>query len=151
MILQEKNFDKLRKAIKQCKLENKVPKVLIEDDELARKLLEHEKNIVFIPMLKNRKDKLYQRNSGMNHILVELAKKNGISIGIFLDEIIQANRNEKGKIISRVKQNIALCKKKKISMQWISEKNQHHRNKQELQALGVVLGMNTEIAKNSAY
>lgn len=149
-IIQEINFDKARKAIKKAKADDKIPVFISKDDELTRKLLEHEKEFTLCIELAQRKDKLYQRDSGFNHVLAELANNNKVKIGIFLDEIIKADKKEKAKILARVQQNIVLCKKKNVKMQWIIIKPEFQRTQQELQALGIALGMHTQMAKETA-
>jgi hypothetical protein len=57
------------------------------------------------------KDRLKQRSSGMNEVIAKLAKKNNIEIGIDLSKIKGLNLLEKGKVLSRIRQNISLCKR----------------------------------------
>ena len=90
-----------------------------------------------------RKDFQKQRNSGFNHVLAKIAKKNNICIGINLDEII--NSNEKAKILARVVQNIKLCNKNKLKMKFIGKQI---RNIYDLKSLGLVLGMPTWMTKS---
>ena len=92
-----------------------------------------------------RKDKLKQRNSGLNHVLAKIAKKNNISIGINLDEIIESK--EKSKILARISQNIKLCNKSKLKMKFIYIKEKNKRNLHDLKSLGLVLGMPTWMTK----
>ena len=68
-----------------------------------------------------------------------------IGIGINLDEIIESKTKEKSKILARINQNIKLCNKHKIQMQFIGKQK---RNIHDIKSLGLVLGMNTSIVKN---
>ncbi len=142
ILIQETNFEKARKKIKQ----NKDKEIIFTspDDELNRKIIEKEEINILLINLKERKDYSKQRNSGFNQVLAKIAKKNKISIGINLDEIINSNPKEKSKIIARVKQNIRLCNKNKIQMHFVGNEK---RNLHDLKALGLVLGMPTWMTK----
>ena len=137
--ISENNFDRARKFIK----DNAGKKIIFssEDDELNRKILEKENINVLLLNMEKRKDFQKQRNSGFNHVLAKLAKKKDVSIGINLDEIIKTSEKEKARILARVHQNIQLCNKEKIKMEFIYKNNK--RNLYDLKALGVVLGMPT--------
>src|SRR3989338_5271623 len=99
MILRENNFDKIRQTVKKLKQEKKQIILILSDDALVRKVLEHEKEITLVPELKFRKDKLYQRNSGFNEVLATLAHKNKITLGILLNEIISSKPIEKDRVL----------------------------------------------------
>lgn len=143
-IISENTFEKARKKIR----ETKDKKIIFTnpDDELNRKILEKEKINLLLLKQKNRKDWKKQRNSGLNQVLAKIAKKNNINIGIDFDEIMETNKLEKAKILSRIIQNIHLCNKHKIQMEFVSEKNKPNSN--ELKAFGLVLGMPTWMTKN---
>ena len=141
IVLTEKNFSKLRDEIKKHNGDEIV--FSSEDDELNRKVAEKlAVDILAIP-LSGRKDFSKQRNSGLNEVVARIVKKNGIKIGIFLDEIIFSK--EKEKIISRVRQNIKLCNKNKVEMIFIEGKEK--RNSVLLKSLGSTLGMPTWMIK----
>ena len=72
-------------------------------------------------------------------------KKKGIIIGINLDEIIKSGEKEKPRILARIKQNVKICNKNKLKMKFIY-KNQK-RDIHDLKALGLVLGMPTNMIK----
>ena len=97
-----------------------------------------------------RKDFQKQRNSGFNQVLAKIAKKNNITIGINLDEILEAKSlKQKAKILARTKQNIKLCNKNKLQMKFLSpsQNPKNSRNIYDLKSLGLVLGMPTERIK----
>ncbi len=144
IIIEENNFDKARKAIK----DNNQNRIVFtsNNDELNRKILEKEKISLLLIKQKGRKDRQKQRNSGLNSVMSKIAKNNKIQIGIFLDEIIDSKGNEKSEIISRIKQNIRICSKEKLNMEFISVSNQ--RSKYDLQSLGLSLGMPTWMIKD---
>ncbi len=138
ILIQENNFDKARKLIKQ----NSGEKIIFssEDDELNRKILEKEKIDVLLLNQEGRKDFQKQRNSGLNHVMAKVAKKKNVVIGINLDEIIDSEEKQKALILARISQNIKICNKNKLKMGFFGEKN---RNTFDLKALGLVLGMPT--------
>lgn len=142
MLINENNFLKAREKIR------KAQKPVIfsgSDDELNRKVLEKEKIDVLLINLKFRKDFQKQRNSGFNHVLAKLAKKNNVAIGINFDEIIESKGKAKAEILARISQNIKLCSKNKLEIGFVSEKNK--RNVYDLKSLGLVLGMPTWMTK----
>jgi ribonuclease P/MRP protein subunit RPP1 len=144
IIIQENDFLKTRKKIK----ENKDKTIVFSgnSDELNRKILEKEKIDILLINQSKRKDFQKQRNSGFNHVLAKIAKKNNITIGINLDEIINSSGKQKSEILSRVKQNIKLCNKNKLKMKFISLLK-IKRDLYDLKALGLVLGMPTWMVK----
>lgn len=135
ILIKEDNFLKARKKIKENSDKTKI--FSSNNDELNRKILEKEKIDVLLLNQSQRKDFLKQRNSGFNHILAKIAKKNKIILGINLDEIIHSK--QKAKILARIKQNIEICNKNNLEMTFISFKEK--RDVYDLKALGLVLGM----------
>jgi RNase P/RNase MRP subunit p30 len=138
-IIRETNFNKARKKIR----ESKNPIFTSDNDDLNRKVLEKENISILLINQEGRKDFSKQRNSGFNQVLAKIAKKKNTTIGINLDELIYSKNKEK--IIARVIQNINICKKNKLKMKFISEKNS--KSNYDLKALGLVLGMPTTMTK----
>ena len=144
IILTEENFNKLKEQVKK----NSGKEIIFSsyDDELNRKVLEKLSIQILLINQKNRKDFQKQRNSGFNQVLSKIAKKNNVKIGINFDEIIDCNNvQEKARILARIKQNIILCNKNKIKMEFILRK--HRGNIHDLKSLGLVLGMSTQMVK----
>jgi len=143
ILIQDSDFNQIRKKIK----ENPNKKIIFssDNDELNRKVLEKEKIDILLLNQAHRKDKLKQRNSGLNSVLAKIAKKNNIIIGINLDEIIESKEKQKREILARVKQNIMLCNKNNLRMEFIALKNKNKRNFYDLKSLGLVLGMPTKM------
>jgi ribonuclease P/MRP protein subunit RPP1 len=141
-LIQEDTFEKARKKIK----ENKDNLIIFSsnNDELNRKIIEKEPIDILLINQASRKDFQKQRNSGFNHVLAKIAKKKKVTIGINLDEIIESK--QKSDILARIRQNIKICNKNKLKMKFISLKQK--RDIYDLKALGLVLGMPTNIVKN---
>ena len=141
------NFEKIRKQIK----ENPKAEIIFssDDDELNRKVLEKLEIDILLLKQSKRKDFQKQRNSGFNQVLAKIAKNKNITIGIDLDEIINAKSKQKAEILARIKQNIKLCNKNKLKMKFISL-SKIKRNQYDLKALGLVLGMPTWMTSDFA-
>jgi len=118
-----------------------------EDDDLNRKVMEKIKIKILLLSQAGRRDFSKQRNSGLNHVLVKIAKKNNIDVGINLDEIIESSSFKLADIIARVRQNIVLCNKDKVQMKFIVLDKKNERNVYDLKSLGLVLGMPTWMVK----
>lgn len=144
IIIQEKTFEKARKKIRESR--DKEIVFTSSDDELNRKVMEKEKINVLLINLKNRRDFSKQRNSGFNQVLAKIAEKQNIVIGINLDEIINSDKEEKARILARVRQNIKLCNKNKLKMKFVSLGGVK-RDIYDLKSLGLVLGIPTWMVK----
>lgn len=142
-IIKESSFEKARNLVNKNKDKNII--FTSDNDDLNRKVLEKLKINTLLINQANRKDFAKQRDSGFNQVLAKTAKKAGISIGINLDEIINSKSKEKSEILARVIQNIKLCNKNKLEMQFIVQNSKNSRNLHDLKALGSVLGMPTSM------
>jgi len=141
IILTETDFNKLREEIKKNR--DKIIIFTSSNDEFNRKVLEKLKISILMVPLKSRKDYTKQRNSGLNEILVKIAKKNNVQIGIPLDEILNSGE-KRWLLLSRLRQNIKLCSRVGVKMQFICEKERDLKN---LKSLGLILGMPTWMTK----
>ena len=151
VIINKESFEKARNEIKKLYKENKENQnknqqnLIVfssENDELNRKILEKERIDILLLNLRQRKDRIKQRDSGFNQVLAKAAKSNNIKIGINFDEIAdEKDLIEKARIFSRIRQNIKLCNKNKINMVFIIQKKQNERNIYDLKSLGSVMGM----------
>jgi len=148
IFLTETNFSKLKAEIEKIRKKEPGSKIVFssDNDEINRKVLEKANIDTLLLNLSKRKDFSKQRNSGLNAVLTNIAKKNNVSIGINLDETSLKNKKEKSEILSRIIQNIDLCKKKEVQMEFISKKNTHEPF--ALKSLGLSLGMPTWMTKN---
>ncbi|MBW3020474.1 hypothetical protein KY334_04200 [Candidatus Woesearchaeota archaeon] len=139
------NINEARNQADKLRRENKSIIILSQDDEFNRKALEI-KNLdtLIINENLNQKDYSKQRNSGLNEVLVKICAKNNISIGIQIEEIIKKPSKEKAIALSRLMQNIMLCKKSKTKLIFIKKDNKYDR---ELQSLLISLGADTKQAE----
>jgi ribonuclease P/MRP protein subunit RPP1 len=147
MIINTSNINEARKEIVTAKKKNEIIIVKAQDEEFNRKILEiNDVNILLSPEIHLRKDKLKQRDSGLNEVLCKLASKNNIAIGIDLSELTNKSKKEKAVILSRLKQNISLCKKAKAKIKILNIKEY---NKREIASLLLVLGMHNKDIKET--
>ncbi len=146
MIINTPNLNQARKQIQELKKQNKEVIIKSQDPEFNRKILENKDvDVLLSPEFHNRKNKLKQRDSGLNEVLCKLAKKNNIKIAINLDEIIKQSKKQKAILLARIMQNISLCKRTKTQF-IIMQKN---IDKKSLFSLLLNLGMDTKTAKHS--
>lgn len=76
-----------------------------------RELIEHKRiKILLNPQDNNFKDTLKERSIGLNHVILELARKNKIMIGLSLDQF--SNIESLGRIMTI----ISLCRKYKVKL-----------------------------------
>ena len=144
-LITKKKFEKIREKVVSGNSDCLV--FTSDDDDLNRRVMEKLDINILLVSQSNRKDFSKQRNSGLNHVLVKIAKKNNIEIGIDLDEIIAASSVKLAQILSRVSQNIVLCNKAKVKMKFIFLEKKNERNIHDLKSLGLVLGMPTWMTK----
>ena len=142
IFIHEKDFSKARDLIRK----NKGKKIVFssDDDELNRKILEKEKIDVLLLNLKGKKDRQKQRESGLDHVMAKLAKKNNVAIGVDFNEILESNGKMKAEILARVRQNIKICNKNKLKMIFLKTQD---KDNYDLKSLGLVLGMPTWMTK----
>jgi RNase P/RNase MRP subunit p30 len=144
-MINTQDIDEARKQIQKLKKEKKQIIVLAQTPEFNRKIIENKDvDILLDPHLHNRKDKLKQKDSGLNEILCKIAKKNNIKIGIKLSEIKKAKGKDKSILLARIKQNIALCKRTKTDIILIGK-----YDKKDAFSFLLTLGASTNQAKKA--
>lgn len=136
------NLTQARKQIQELKKQKKPIIVQAQNTEFNRKILENKDvDVLLSPELHNRKDRLKQRDSGLNEILCKIATKNNIKIGVNIKEIQKLSKKQKAIILARIKQNIQLCKRTKTQIIFIPI-----LKKQEILSFLKVLGANPQQA-----
>lgn len=117
-----------------------------KDYDTNRKLVESKKVLVLVnPHVNTAKDSLHFRSGGLDHVLCNLANKNGVAIGFSLDSLANSV------MLGRFKQNIRLCRKYKVKMLFFSfAKSKYElRAVQDILSLLRVLGMTGNEAKEA--
>ena len=113
-IINTTNLNEARKRIQELKKNKQSIIVQAQADKFNRKIIENpDVDILLSPESLNRKDKLKQRDSGLNEVMCKLAKKNNIKIGIDLSALAKQPKKQKAILIARIMQNINLCKRTK--------------------------------------
>lgn len=142
-MITEKNIEKARKEIQR--LVRSGEEVIVEagDDVFNRKIFEMKDVDMVVGLELGGRDRLKQRDSGMNEVIAKLAKKNGIVIGIDIGMIKRLDALEKGKALGRIRQNIKLCKRTGARIVVLNA------SKKEASGLIVSLGGSTLQGKNA--
>ncbi|MBI5391933.1 hypothetical protein HZB00_02935 [Candidatus Woesearchaeota archaeon] len=115
---------------------------------LLRKALDQKKvDLILNPHLGNRKDHLHYRDSGLNHVLCNLAHQTNAAVGITLPSLKTAED------YGRVQQNIILCRKAKVPVFLFSfaEHPYSMRSVHDLLSFCRILGMSSQEAKRAVY
>jgi RNase P/RNase MRP subunit p30 len=146
MVIKSDNLNEVRKKIEKAFKNSERVIVYAGADEFNRKILEDKRVDYLIDVFGSGKDRLRQRDSGLNQVLCKLAKSNGISIGFDISKLVKGDEFVSAKVISRLRQNIRLCRKYKVHMVLV---NLGKRNKKDVFALLLSLGMSTSMAKYS--
>ena len=133
---QAKNLLKTEKSPKMIKA---------GEDVFNRSMLEYGKFDVLLSIeAGNRKDSLRSIDSGFNEVLARIAAKNNIAIGIDLEEIRALPRKEKALRISKIRQNIRLCRKASVKLALIGMKD-----KRDAESFLIVAGASTNQLKRA--
>jgi RNase P/RNase MRP subunit p30 len=144
-IINTANLNQARKQIQEAKKNKEQIIVKAQDEAFNRKILENKDIDIFLsPELHERKDYMKQRDSGLNEFLAKLAKKSNIKIGINLQEIQKFSPKQKAIILSRIKQNIILCKRTNTKIIIIDKEK---FTKQDITSFFLILGASTQQAK----
>lgn len=138
------NLEQVRKLIKT---EKKPIIVKAQDSEFNRKILEYGNFDILLSIESSEKsDSLRQLESGLNHVLAKIAAKNNIAIGIDLDEILKLDKKEKAVRLSRIKQNIKICRKAKAKLKILNFKDKYNAS-----SFLISLGASTQQAKEAIF
>jgi RNase P/RNase MRP subunit p30 len=147
MILDLSNINDLRKQIQKIRKDNPKEQIIVlaKDEEFNRKVVElKDVDILLSPEIHERRDRLKQRDSGLNEVLCNLARENRIKIGIDINKIKKLKDEEKPIILSRIKQNIMLSKKAGCDIIILGT-----YDKKDAFSLLITLGASTQQAKKA--
>ncbi len=108
------NIEKAKQLIKVAQ----VPKIVFaQNEDFNRKILEYGKFDIILSLEKeDLRNKIRQTNSGLNHVLAKIASKNKIAVGFDLEEIKKMEIKQKAENLSKIKQNIKICRKYKTKL-----------------------------------
>ena len=138
--------DNLNEARKLIEAEAKQGKPVVRGKSIDfnRIILENKKVGMLILDHRDKKDKLKQRDSGLNHVLAEIARKNNITLAFDIDEFKIEDKKEKAKILSRWIHNIKLAKKAGNKIRLLN-----YKDKKEAFSFLTSLGLDTKKAEEA--
>lgn len=142
MIINKENPNEARKEIEKA---SKTGLVVVQGRSIDynRLILENKKVDMLILSHTNKKDKLKQRDSGLNHVLCNLARENNIILAMDIQEI-NGDKKDKALILARWIQNIKLIKKAKCKIKLLN-----YSNKIQAFSLLLSMGLDTNKAKQA--
>lgn len=143
-----------RRTIEFIKSKNKSVKIAVIgiDDEFNRRAVETLKiNYLVSPEITWQNDGLKQRASGLNHVVAKIAKDKKIIFVIDISLINkQSDKKNKAILVSRIIQNIKICRKAKCELKLASFAKNDEELIDEKQAMSIAfsLGMSSQQAKD---
>jgi len=145
VIIQGKSIDFNRVILETLKSLRKRDFNGTQKSNESEKISDDKKVSMLVLSHTNKKDKLKQRDSGLNHVLCKIAKENNIILAIDMNELTKTqDKKEKAKILSRIIQNIKLIKKAKNKFKLLN-----YKNKQQAFSFLLTLGASTDMAKEA--
>lgn len=145
------NTTNIEQAKKQIRLagEKKEKPIIVQaqDYDFNRAIIEYGKfDVLLSPEAKAGKDTLKKINSGLDYILAETAAKKGISIGIDMRELASLDKQAKARKLTKLIQNIKLCKKAKAKLALLN-----YKDKTDAIYFLLSLGASTSQAKEALH
>ncbi|MEK6915266.1 MAG: hypothetical protein AABW89_01845 [Nanoarchaeota archaeon] len=113
-MIENSNIEQVKRLLKN----EETPKIIVaQDDSFNRKILENGGFDVLLSIEKgNRKNKVRQTDSGLNHVLAKIASKKNIAIGINLEELKVLDLKEKAERLAKIMENVKICRKTKTKI-----------------------------------
>lgn len=95
--------------------------VVVESNDNLRQVLERMRNIyVYGCENLSRPDFIHHRNSGLNHILANIAKKNNTKFLFNFEDFVKKDKIKKSLLFGRLKQNLVLYRKYDLDFSFAS-------------------------------
>ena len=142
-IINTENLNEARKLIEKANKEDKRVIITGKSIDFNRIILENKRVNMLILSHENKKDKLKQRDSGLNHILCKLAKQNNIILAFDINELKKhQDKKTNALILARMLQNIKLIKKARNKFKLLNYNDKH-----QAFSFLLTLGLPTNMAK----
>ena len=156
VLIEAANIKELNSLIAKVAARKKLVIVHGSNDAVNRAALESKRVWMLLsPEHKRKHDFLDMRNSGLNHVLCELARKNNVTIGESINEILEKQGKERAELLARIAQNIKLCRKYGCTILLLSCTNQLIFSSHEIREMAFSLGFSTqqlkELEKYNSY
>ena len=98
-----------------------------KDEEFNRKAIENKSTEILADLEHSaHKTSLKHLDSGLNHVLANIATRNKISIGLDLEKARHLDRKDKAICLSCIIQNLKICRKAKTSIAMKGSKEQFY-------------------------
>ena len=107
-----------------------------KDYDVNKRILENRNVKILLDPEPLEEDFMKYKNSGLNQVLVKLAKRNNTGIGFSLQRLKKLGKLNKSKLLGKIIQNIVLCNKYKVPYYIVYDED----NKNDVEALGISLG-----------
>ena len=122
-------------------------------DEINRKAVESNTDILMSPERKRPRDFMKSRNSGLNQVLCKLASKNKVAIGFNFNDILLSKDFERIDLLGKMMFNVKLCNKYNVKMIICNSLKNHEevRSESDLRSLAIILGMRKFSIKKFDY
>lgn len=139
------NTENIEEAKKLIKKSGRPIIVKSQGINFNRKILEYGKfNTLLLSLGIKARQSLRHLDSGFDYVMAKLAAKNNISIGIDLNEIKKLDKKEKAVALSKIKQNLDICKKAKAKI-----KVTNYKDKRDSFSILLSLGASTSQASEA--
>jgi|SRR3989344_2005101 len=146
-MINTENLEQAKNLIKKS-IETKEKLIIVkaQNPEFNRKILEYGKFDIILSIESTAKKEYTPKNldSGFNHILAKIAAKNNILLGIDLKEIQSLEKKEKAILLSKIIQNIKLCRKAKTKIKLLN-----YKDKKTAFSFLISLGASTQQAQEA--
>ncbi len=86
-------------------------------EELVNRFAVEQHNLILVhPENHSKEDSLHNRNSGLNSVLCNLARRHNVTIGFSFSILLGCKGLGRSKLLGRMRQNVRLCRKYKVRM-----------------------------------
>jgi RNase P/RNase MRP subunit p30 len=117
--------------------------VVVRESEQMRSIMEACPGIYLYGLEFNaRSDFVHFRNSGINHILLDIAKKNNISFLFNFSDFLDLDNKKKAIVLGRLKQNLLMFQKYKVNFAFASFASEQSRIKKDLSVFARLIESN---------
>lgn len=140
----------LLKPKEVAKLRKDADLIIVKSSKDDRYVLEQAcPDLVFGLEESSKKDNVHYLQSGLDHVLCNLAQKNKIMVGISFARILNSDTKTRVHSMARIRQNTKLCRKYKVEVTIASfaQSRWEMRSPHDLKSWGIVAGMQPAQAK----
>ncbi|MEA3248452.1 MAG: RNase P subunit p30 family protein [Nanoarchaeota archaeon] len=148
----EASESEARKIIESLKGKEKIIAIIGGDSLFNRRAIETLRiDYLISPERGSKNDSLKQRDSGLNYVVAKEAAKKDVSVVIDFSDMSRLQGKEKALRLSRLIQNIKVCRKAKCSIKIASFAGNVKNviDKKSLSSFGISLGMSSEQSRDA--